>query len=91
MLTGLLNVQRTVAEHINRATLGWVDDFRLGLVDPACAGGGAYATKLQRLWPYRQQRMRVVQHGCYPDECPWGDMGLTRLKVRTASHGRSKA
>ena len=77
-------------ERLNWAMLGWANYFRLGQVAPAYAAIDAHATKRLRQWLCRKHKVKSGKYVRYPDERLWQDMGLTRLKGRTASFAWAK-
>ena len=87
---GLLGPEQVVGR-LNRAMLGWANDFRLGQVSPAYRAVDAHATKRLRQWLCRKHKVRSGQSVRYPDTRLWADLGLTRLAMRTASRPWAKA
>ena len=87
---GLLGPEQVVGR-LNRAMLGWANDFRLGQVSPAYRAVDAHATKRLRQWLCRKHKVRSGQYVRYPDTRLWDDLGLTRLAMRTASRPWAKA
>ena len=86
---GLLD-EGEIVERLNRAMLGWANYFHLGQVAPAYAAIDAHATKRLRQWLCRKHKVKSGKNVRYPDERLWQDMGLTRLKGRTASFAWAK-
>ena len=89
--TNPIDMQRTVAERRNRATLVGANYFRSGWGDPARSVVDAYATKRPRQRPWRRHRAGTGKHVRYPDGHPCRDTRLMRLTGRTASMHRAKA
>ena len=80
-----------VVERLNRALLGWANYFRLGQVSPAYRAVDAHVTKRLRQWLCRKYKVRTGQTVRYPDRKLWEELGLVRLRLRTASFPWAKA